>query len=73
MGKFTSICSSQLAIYFCYVHSIKQAANTPEPTYELAKLDDVNMENNPAYSMHDTPMHHHYDFIPVNNHTKVKQ
>ena len=41
------------------------------------KDDDVNMENNPAYTATDTPQDnssdHHYDFIPANDDVKAKK
>ena len=58
------------------MHSVQQPSNIPEPTYELvAKIgnDDVNMEKNPAYSVQDTSMIHHYDFVSETNQTKAKQ
>ena len=59
---------------FCYLHSEQQPPNAAEPAYEMiAKPDDVNMEKNPAYSVQDTSMLHHYDFVSENSHTKSKQ
>ena len=59
---------------YCYLYSVQQPPNAPEPTYELmAKPDDVNMEKNPAYSVQDTSMLHHYDFISESSNTKSKQ
>ena len=56
------------------MYSVQQPPNAPEPTYELmAKPDDVNMEKNPAYSVQDTSMLHHYDFIAESSNTKSKQ
>ena len=55
-------------------YSAQQPCNAPEPTYEMiAKHDEVNMEKNPAYSVQDTSMDHHYDFISDSNQTKAKQ
>ena len=49
------------------MHSVQQPSNIPEPTYEvIAKPDnddDVNMEKNPAYSVQDTSVLHHYDLF----------
>ena len=56
--------------------SVQQPSNVPDPTYELVAKpdnDDVNMEKNPAYSVQDTSMLHHYDFISESNQTKAKQ
>ena len=56
--------------------SAKQPSSVPDPTYELVAKpdnDDVNMEKNPAYSVQDTSMLHHYDFISESNQTKAKQ
>ena len=51
--------------------------NPQESTYELVSKpndDDINMKKNPAYSVQDTSMLHHYDFITdENNQTKAKQ
>ena len=58
------------------MHSVQQPSNIKEPTYELvAKIgnDDVNIEKNPAYSVQDTSMIHHYDFVSETNQTKAKQ
>ena len=59
------------------MHSVQQPSNIPEPTYELvgkpADNDDVNMDKNPAYSVQDTSMLHHYEFVPETNQTKAKQ
>ena len=61
----------------CHMHSVQRPSNIPEPTYEvIAKPDnddDVNMEKNPAYSVQDTSMLHHYDFVSETNQTKAKQ
>ena len=68
--------STFLAIFYD-MHSVQQPSNIPEPTYEvIAKPDnddDVNMEKNPAYSVQDTSMLHHYDFVSETNQTKTKQ
>ena len=58
------------------MHSVQQPSNIPEPTYELVTKpdnNDVNMEKNPAYSVQDTSMLHHYDFVSETNQTKTKQ
>ena len=47
----------------------------PEPTYEMIDKpnNDVNMEKNPAYSVQDTSMLHHYDFVSESDQPKAKQ
>ena len=48
----------------------------PEPTYKLVTEpdnDDVNMEKNPAFSVQDTSMLHHFDFVSEPNQIKAKQ
>ena len=62
---------------FYDMHSVQQPSSIPEPTYEIIAKpdsdDDVNMENNPAYSVQDTSMLHHYDFVSETNQSKTKQ
>ena len=56
-----------------FIYSVRPS-NAPEPTYEMIpKPDNVNMEKNPAYSVQDTSVDHHYDFISESNQTKEKQ
>ena len=69
------LCNSNIYSYM-YINSVQQTSKIPDPTYELiAKPDnnDVNMETNPAYSVQDTSVLHHYDFISESNQTKAKQ
>ena len=58
---------------FCY--SVQKSSNVPEPTYEMIDKpnNDVNMEKNPAYSVQDTSMLHHYDFVSESDQPKAKQ
>ena len=77
IGKVMDIATYNSASFiFCHVHSVQQPSNVPDPTYELVAKpdnDDVNMEKNPAYSVQDTSMLHHYEFVSETNQTKAKQ
>ena len=82
-------CKLLVNINNCMLYYYSDQQIPPEPTYELVtkftddKLNDnlivdnnVNMENNPAYTATDTqdnPPDHHYDFIPASDNVKTKK
>ena len=77
IGKVMADTYNIASIVFCHMHSVQQSSSVPDPTYELVAKpdndDDVNMEKNPAYSVQDTSMLHHYDFVSDTNQTTTKQ
>ena len=44
----------------------------PEPTYEMIDISNNDVKN-PAYSVQDTSMLHHYDYVSESDQTKAKQ